>query len=63
MNGLSYAILAHKRTVAHLCDGPFSPPLCGRGANLTSNTPGGRRTCKDCWRIATSIHSRNQEGE
>lgn len=49
-----YAILRKPGTVAHLTREKFGLPLCGRGANMTSNLPGGRRVCRDCDRRARS---------
>ena len=47
-----YAFLRGTRTVAHLTPEKFGNPICGRGAHMTSNLPGGRRECRDCARIA-----------
>jgi hypothetical protein len=54
-----YALLRSPRArVAHLADGDFQPALCGRPVNLTSNVPWGRRTCRDCMRIANTTEVR-----
>lgn len=53
-----YAIKRGRRTVAHLSDGDFKPPLCGRTADLTSNVPWGKKTCADCIRIANATEVR-----
>lgn len=51
---MMYALRRGKRHVAHLADGEFLSPLCGRPADLTANVPWGRRVCADCERIAAT---------
>jgi hypothetical protein len=50
-----YAIRRGRRTVAHLTTNKFGLPLCGRDADMTSNASGGKRTCRDCQRLAHEV--------